>query len=80
MLNSYILLAISILAEAIASSFVVATKRLYKPKTDHHRMLGYSISYGLFGIALLGIDLGIALCHMEFCRHHRDFLCRLFIL
>ena len=23
-------------------------------------MLGYSISYGLFGIALLGIDLGIA--------------------
>ena len=34
-------------------------ERLYKPKTIVC-MLGYSISYGLFGIALLGIDLGIA--------------------
>ena len=31
MLNSYILLAISILAEAIASSFVVATKGFTNP-------------------------------------------------
>ena len=60
MLNSYILLAISIVAEAIASSFVVATKGFTNPKPTIVCILGYSISYGLFGIALLGIDLGIA--------------------
>ena len=78
MLNSYILLAISILAEAIASSFVVATKGFTNPKPTIICMLGYSISYGLFGIA--GNRSWDRLCHMEFCRHHRDFLCRLFIL
>ena len=46
MLNSYILLAISILAEAIASSFVVATKGFTNPKPTIICMLGYSISYG----------------------------------
>ena len=60
MLISYILLAISILAEVIAASFVVATKGFTNPKPTIICMLGYSISYGLFGIALLGIDLGIA--------------------
>lgn len=36
-------------------------ERLYKPKNrPSSALLGYSISYGLFGIALLGIDLGIA--------------------
>ena len=45
--------------EAIASSFVVA-KGFTNPKPTIVCMLGYSISYGLFGIALLGIDLGIA--------------------
>ena len=44
MLNSYILLAISILAEAIASSFVVATKGFTNPKPTIICMLGYSIS------------------------------------
>lgn len=60
MLNSYILLAISIVAEAIASSLTVATKGFTNPKPTIVCILGYSISYGLFGIALLGIDLGIA--------------------
>ena len=60
MLTSYILLAISIVAEVIAASFVVATKGFTNPKPTIICLLGYSVSYGLFGIALLGIDLGIA--------------------
>lgn len=60
MITSYILLAVSIIAEVIAASFVVATKGFTSPKPTIICLLGYSISYGLFGIALLGIDLGIA--------------------
>lgn len=60
MLTSYILLAVSIIAEVIASSCIVATKGFTSPKPTIICLLGYSISYGLFGGALLGIDLGIA--------------------
>ena len=60
MLNSYILLAISILAEVIAASFVVATKGFTNPKPTLICLLGYIISYALFGFALTDIDLGIA--------------------
>ena len=35
-------------------------ERLLQTKPTIVCILGYSISYGLFGIALLGIDLGIA--------------------
>lgn len=60
MLIAYILLALSIIAEVIAASFVVATKGFTNPKPTLICLLGYIISYALFGFALTDIDLGIA--------------------
>lgn len=60
MLIAYILLAISIIAEVIAASFVVATRGFTNPKPTIICLLGYTISYALFGFALTDIDLGIA--------------------
>lgn len=60
MLVAYILLAISIVAEVIAASFVVATRGFTNPKPTLICLLGYAISYALFGFALTDIDLGIA--------------------
>ena len=60
MLAAYVLLALSILAEVIAASFVVATRGFTRPKPTIICLLGYSISYTLFGFALTDIDLGIA--------------------
>ena len=63
MLNSYILLAISILAEAIASSFVVATKGFTNPKPTIICMLGYSISYGRLALPCWESILGSPMPH-----------------
>ena len=60
MLVAYILLAISIVAEVIAASFVVSTRGFTNPKPTLICLLGYTISYALFGFALTDIDLGIA--------------------
>ncbi len=60
MLTAYILLAFSIIAEVIAASFVVATRGFTNPKPTLICLLGYIISYTLFGFALTDINLGIA--------------------
>ena len=60
MLATYILLALSIIAEVIAASFVTATHGFTNPKPTLICLLGYTISYALFGFALTDIDLGIA--------------------
>ena len=60
MLTAYILLALSIIAEVIAASFVTATRGFTNPKPTLICLLGYSVSYTLFGFALTDIDLGIA--------------------
>ena len=60
MLEAYILLALSIIAEVIAASVVTATHGFTNPKPTLICLLGYTISYALFGFALTDIDLGIA--------------------
>ena len=52
MLAAYILLALSIIAEVIAASFVTATHGFTNPKPTLICLLGYTISYALFGFAL----------------------------
>ena len=62
MLAAYILLALSIIAEVIAASFVTATHGFTNPKPTptYLQHTGYTVSYTLFGFALTDIDLGIA--------------------
>lgn len=57
---AYIFLAISIIAEVIAATFVTATKGFTAIKPTLICVAGYTISYFFFGIALLRIDLGVA--------------------
>ena len=47
MLAAYILLALSIIAEVIAASFVTATHGFTNPKPTLNSHLGYTISYAM---------------------------------
>lgn len=60
MIVAYFMLAISIVAEVIAASFITATKGFTKLKTSIVCFCGYLLSYGCFGYALVKINLGIA--------------------
>ena len=60
MIVAYALLGVSILAEVIASACLTATEGFTKLKPSLISGIGYLISYGIFGIVLLQINLGVA--------------------
>lgn len=60
MITSYIYLAISILTENLAASFLTATRGLTKLKPSIMCIASYTICFIAFGFALLNINLGVA--------------------